>query len=49
MSARVLNPVMLSEFCRMRSPVRSHMPNRNALAKVKQNLFGPVDRDESKR
>lgn len=49
MGARVLNPVMLSEFCRMRSPARSQMPSRTSLAKVKRDLFGPVDRDDSKR
>lgn len=55
MSARVLNPSLLSEFCRMRSPVRSAAravggaaasPSRPALAKVKRDLFGPVEKDE---
>lgn len=49
MSARVLNPVVMTELYKMRSPVRSHIPNSTALAKIKRDLFGPVDKEDSKR
>lgn len=50
MSARVINPVMLAEFTKLRSPaIRSHLPSANAIAKIKKDLFGPVDKEDSKR
>ena len=49
MSARVLNPVMLTEFCRMRSPVKRHVPSASSIAKIKRDLFGPVDREDAKQ
>lgn len=61
MSARVLNPSLLSDFCRMRSPVRTAArsacggggapasPARPVLNKVKRDLFGSVEKDEFKQ
>lgn len=50
MSARVCNPVALSEIAKLRSPavVRKPMTNSISLARVKRDLFGPVDKQESK-
>lgn len=51
MSARVCNPVALSEIAKLRSPavVRKPMTNSISLARVKRDLFGPVDKQESKK
>lgn len=51
MSARVFNPTVLSELYKLRSPAvtRRHIPNVAAIAKIKRDLFGPVDRDQAKR
>lgn len=50
MSARVCNPVALSEIAKLRSPavVRKPMTSSISLARVKRDLFGPVDKQESK-
>ncbi|XP_034171240.1 cyclin-dependent kinase inhibitor dacapo [Osmia lignaria lignaria] len=42
MSARVLNPVMMTEMSRNLGGGRS-VPSRAALARVRRDLFGPVD------
>lgn len=51
MSARVINPQRLMEFTIPCSPVvsRRHLPSVSALAKIKKDLFGPVDREETRR
>lgn len=49
MSARVLNPLFISELYKKSPKVRCHMPSANHLAKVKRDLFGPVDREDCKR
>lgn len=51
MSARVFNPTVLSELYKLRSPAvtRRHIPNVAAIAKIKRDLFGPVDREQAKR
>ncbi|XP_037036174.1 cyclin-dependent kinase inhibitor 1 [Bradysia coprophila] len=49
MSARVLNPLFMSELYKKSPKVRCHMPSTNQLAKVKRDLFGPVDREACKR
>lgn len=50
MSARVCNPVVLSEIAKLRSPamVRKPMSSSISLARVKRDLFGPVDKQETK-
>lgn len=50
MSARVCNPVALSEISKLRSPVviRRPMSTGISMARVKRDLFGPVDKQESK-
>lgn len=49
MSARVLNPLFISELYKKSPKVRCHVPSTNHLAKVKRDLFGPVDREDCKR
>uniref|UniRef100_A0A023EP05 Putative dacapo n=1 Tax=Aedes albopictus TaxID=7160 RepID=A0A023EP05_AEDAL len=51
MSARVCNPVSLTEIAKLRSPVviRRQMSAGSSLARVKRDLFGPVDKQESKK
>lgn len=49
MSARVLNPLLISELYKKSPKVRCHMPHTNQLAKVKRDLFGPVDREACNR
>lgn len=50
MSARVCYPEALSEFAKLRSPavVRRPLSSSSSLARVKRDLFGPVDKQETK-
>lgn len=50
MSARVCNPMAMSELAKLRSPAVGRKPISNSisLARVKRDLFGPVDKQESK-
>lgn len=52
MSARVCNPVALSEIAKLRSPAVVRRPTMSSssisLARVKRDLFGPVDKQEAK-
>lgn len=52
MSARVCNPVALSEITKLRSPAVVRRPTMSgssiSLARVTRNLFGPVDKEEAK-
>ncbi|XP_063988914.1 cyclin-dependent kinase inhibitor 1B-like [Diachasmimorpha longicaudata] len=43
MSARVMNPAMMSEMGRNLGGGKRAAPNREALARVRRDLFGPVD------
>ncbi|XP_015114741.1 uncharacterized protein LOC107039566 [Diachasma alloeum] len=43
MSARVMNPAMMSEMGRNLGGGKRASPNREALARVRRDLFGPVD------
>lgn len=51
MSARVFNPTVLSELYKLRSPAvtKRHIPNVAAIARIKRDLFGPIDREQAKR
>uniref|UniRef100_U5EPM7 Putative dacapo n=1 Tax=Corethrella appendiculata TaxID=1370023 RepID=U5EPM7_9DIPT len=51
MSASVFVPTRLNEFDKLRSPlpIQRHQPSARSIAKVKRDLFGPVDREDSKR
>lgn len=51
MSARVCYPEALSEIAKLRSPavVRRPLSSGSSLARVKRDLFGPVDKQETKK
>lgn len=51
MSARVCNPMAMTEIAKLRSAGVGRNPISNiiSLARVKRNLFGPVDKQESKK
>lgn len=51
MSAKVYNPMILSEISTLRSPAIGRRPAATAritAARVKRDLFGPVDKEDSK-
>lgn len=50
MSARVCNPMAMAELAKLRSPavVRKPVSDSISVARVKRDLFGPVDTQESK-
>lgn len=50
MSAKVCNPMVMSEIAKLRSPAVGRRPLSNSisLARVKRDLFGPVDKQETK-
>lgn len=50
MSARVCNPMAMAEIAKLRSPAVGRKPVSSSisLARVKRDLFGPVDKQESK-
>lgn len=53
MSAKVYNPMILSEISTLRSPAIGRRPAsataRITAARVKRDLFGPVDKEDSKK
>lgn len=52
MSAKVYNPMILSEISTLRSPAIGRRPAATAritAARVKRDLFGPVDKEDSKK
>ncbi|XP_055628218.1 cyclin-dependent kinase inhibitor 1B [Toxorhynchites rutilus septentrionalis] len=52
MSARVYNPMILSEISKLRSPALVRRPvsaSSVSAARVKRDLFGPVDKEDSKK
>ena len=50
MSAGVINPTILNEFTKLRSPASLRQPLVSAgAARVKRDLFGPVDKEDSKK
>lgn len=52
MSAKVYNPMILSEISTLRSPALGRRPTtaaRITAARVKRDLFGPVDKEDSKK
>ncbi|XP_055598308.1 uncharacterized protein LOC129747914 [Uranotaenia lowii] len=52
MSARVCNPMILSEISKLRSPAIVRRPPTSkgiSAARVKRDLFGPVDKEDSKK
>lgn len=56
MSARVFNPVIMTELTRLRSSgsidrmtQSSHSPSISAIARVRRDLFGPVDHEETRK
>lgn len=52
MSAKVYNPLILSEISTLRSPAIGRRPAATAritAARVKRDLFGPVDKEDSKK
>lgn len=52
MSARVCNPMVLSEISKLRSPAVHRRPataSNISAARVKRDLFGPVDKEDSKK
>ncbi|RZF34241.1 hypothetical protein LSTR_LSTR003171, partial [Laodelphax striatellus] len=46
MSAQVFNPMAISEFRRLVSHPNNN--NNSSIDRIRRNLFGPVDRDESR-
>lgn len=52
MSARVVNRLAFTEFPKIRSPMkirRPKSPTAMAKARIKRDLFGPVDRNDTRR
>lgn len=52
MSARVCNPMVLSEISKLRTPAVVRRPataSNISAARVKRDLFGPVDKEDSKK
>ncbi|GAB0086176.1 uncharacterized protein DMENIID0001_003360 [Sergentomyia squamirostris] len=48
MNVRVLTPSVIRPLSKLHSPMGRHIPKKSALDRIKKDLFGPVNRNDTK-